>query len=68
MKNTLSSISKTGLLSCYNKSTKANKKLPRRAAQNTHFMCNISKQSNMNMNLIPIYILGARTKVANQKI
>lgn len=67
MKNRLSSISETGLLR-YNKSTRANKNLPRRAAQNTHFMCNISKQSNKNINLIPIYILGAGTKVANQKI
>lgn len=67
MKNTLSSTSETGL-SFYNKSTKAKKHSPRRTAQNTHFMCNMSKQSNMNINLIPIYILGAGTKVANQKI
>lgn len=59
MKNTLSFISETEL-SCYNKSTKANKDSPRRIAQNIHFMYNMSKQSNMN--LIPIYILGQGQK------
>ena len=31
-------------------------------------MFNIIKQSNQNINLIQIYIFGAGTKVANQKI
>lgn len=65
MKNTLSFISETEL-SCYNKSTKADKDSPRRTAQNIHFMGNMNKQSNMN--LIPTYIFGAGTKVVNQKI
>lgn len=65
MKNTLSFISDSEL-SRYNKSTKADKDSPRRTAQNIHFMGNMNKQSNIN--LIPIYIFGAETKVVNQKI
>lgn len=65
MKTTLSFISETEL-SRYYSSTKANKDSLRRTTQNIHFMCNMSKQSNIN--LIPIYIFGAGTKVVNQKI
>lgn len=45
------------------------RKIQQQELQKTLILCvNMSKQSNMNMNLIPIYILGAQTKVANQKI
>lgn len=45
------------------------RKIQQQELQKTLILCvNMGKQSNMNMNLIPIYILGAQTKVANQKI
>lgn len=45
------------------------RKIQQQELQKTLILCvNTGKQSNMNMNLIPIYILGAQTKVANQKI
>lgn len=52
----------------HNKGTKANKNLLKKLHKTFIFMCSMSKQSNTNMNLIPIYIFGAGTKVANPKI